>query len=211
MPELPDVEGFRRELANRLPGRRVRNVQVRDAGVLRNRSARALDRELAGHRFRAPRRHGKWLMLPTDGPTLLLHSGMTGRPYYASAGADEQGQVRIVITLDRGELRYADQRKLRGVWLAEDEDAVRDVTGPQGPDALGLQLRAFRELMQGRRGRLKATLMDQAVIAGLGNLLTDEICWQAGLHPERPVPSLDADDIRQLHRVMRRGLCSRSS
>jgi formamidopyrimidine-DNA glycosylase len=206
MPELPDVEGFRRELANRLPGRRVRHVDVRDAGVLRNRSARALDRELAGHRFRAPRRHGKWLILPTDGPALLVHSGMTGRPYYAAAGADEQGQERMVITLDRGELRYADQRKLRGIWLAEDADAVGDVTGAQGPDALGLDLRGFRELMQGRRGRLKATLMDQAVIAGLGNLLTDEICWQARLHPARPVPRLSGDEVALLHRVMQRVL-----
>lgn len=91
MPELPDVEGFRRELARALPGRRVRHVDVRDAGVLRNATARTLSRNLIGHRFRDPRRHGKWLILPTDGPTLLVHSGMTGHPYYAAVGTGVKG------------------------------------------------------------------------------------------------------------------------
>ena len=206
MPELPDVEGFRRELTRTLPGRRVRHVDVRDAGVLRNTTAQTLGRSLGGHRFGTPRRHGKWLLLPTDGPTLLVHSGMTGHPYYARGGADEEGQERIVVTLDRGELRYADLRKLRGVWLADDDEAAAKVMGEQGPDALDIDLRAFRGALSGRRGRLKATLMDQSVIAGLGNLLTDEICWQARLHPARPVPRLDADEIRRLHATMRRVL-----
>jgi formamidopyrimidine-DNA glycosylase len=86
--------------------------------VLRNTTPRTLDRQLAGHRFTDPRRHGKWLILPTDGPTLLVHSGMTGRPYYAEDDQPEQGWERLVIDLDRGQLRYSDLRKLRGVWLA---------------------------------------------------------------------------------------------
>ena len=94
MPELPDVEGFRRELTRTLPGRRVRDVEVRDAAILRNTTARALKRHLNGHRFGKPIRHGKWLLLPTDGPTLLVHSGMTGHPYYAPADTDEEGLER---------------------------------------------------------------------------------------------------------------------
>ncbi|HEY7045632.1 MAG TPA: DNA-formamidopyrimidine glycosylase family protein [Jatrophihabitantaceae bacterium] len=74
MPELPDVEGFRRDLARVLPGRRVRHVEVRDPGVLRNSTAQGLGRQLSGHCFEKPRRHGKWLILPTDGPALLVHS-----------------------------------------------------------------------------------------------------------------------------------------
>src|SRR5919197_3132350 len=111
MPELPDVEGFRRELTRTLPGRRVRDVDVRDAGILRNTTARALKRHLDGRRFGNPVRHGKWLLLPTDGPTLLVHSGMTGHPYYAAEGAEHEPYERLVIALDRGELRYADLRK----------------------------------------------------------------------------------------------------
>jgi formamidopyrimidine-DNA glycosylase len=206
MPELPDVEGFRRELADKLPGRRVRRVDVRDAGVLRNTTGRALARNLAKHTFGDPRRHGKWLIMPTDGPVLLVHSGMTGQPYYASDGADEKGYERLVISLDRGELRYADRRKLRGIWLAADDDETAEVMGKQGPDALGLDLPSFRRALQGRRGALKPTLMDQSVIAGLGNLLVDEICWQARLPPSRPVPTLDADAVRELHATMKRVL-----
>lgn len=206
MPELPDVEGFRRELDKKLPGRRVRGVDVRDAGILRNATPQALKRNLNGHRFGAPRRHGKWLILPTDGPVLMVHSGMTGHPYYAPAGADEEGLERLVVTLDRGEFRYADQRKLRGVWLASDDDEVAGVMGEQGPDALDVDLRGFREALRGRRGRLKPTLMDQSVIAGLGNMLTDEILWQAKLPPSRAVSGLSKDEMRRLHATMRRVL-----
>ncbi|SPM27285.1 Formamidopyrimidine-DNA glycosylase, partial [Mycobacterium terramassiliense] len=202
VPELPDVEGFRRQLADMLPGRRIRRVQVHDPGVLRNTTAAALGRRLGGRRFDPPRRHGKWLMLPTDGPTMLVHSGMTGHPYYAADGAAREPHERLVLALDRGELRYADLRKLRGVWLADTDAAIARVTGPLGPDALGLGLPAFRELLTGRRGRVKPTLMDQSVIAGLGNLLTDEICWRARIAPNRPVPGLDSDDVKRLHAAM---------
>lgn len=202
MPELPDVEGFRRELANALPRRRIQHVQVRDPGILRNTSAATLDRRLAGHRFRAPRRHGKWLILPTDGPTLLIHSGMTGHPYYANTDAEPEKYERLVVSLDKGELRYADLRKLRGVWLVDGDDDLADVLGPQGPDALGMGLRAFRDVLAGRRGQLKPTLMDQSVIAGLGNLLTDEICWRARVRPTRPVADLEADEVKRLHTAM---------
>jgi formamidopyrimidine-DNA glycosylase len=202
VPELPDVEGFRRELAGVLPGRRIQHVQVHDPGILRNITAATLGCRCTGHRFGAPRRHGKWLILPTDGPTLLVHSGMTGHPYYAANGAEPKGYERLVVSLDKGELRYADLRKLRGVWLAADEDDIADVMGPQGPDALGIDLRAFRDALSGRHGRLKTTLMDQSVIAGLGNLLTDEICWRARMRPTRPVAELDADEVKHLHAAM---------
>ena len=205
MPELPDVEGFRRELARTLPGRRVREVDVLDAGVLRNTTARALARKLADHRFGEPRRHGKWLILPTDGPTLLVHSGMTGHPYY-SANGDSDRHDRLVLALDSGELHYADLRKLRGVWLADDDEAVDAVVGEQGPDALDIDLRTLRRALDNRRGSLKRTLMDQSVISGLGNLLTDEICWRAGLHPARRLGDLDDGDVRRLHNAMKRVL-----
>ena len=77
--------------------------------------------------------------------------------------------------------------------------------GPQGPDALGITLHTFSDALQGRQGRVKPTLMDQSVIAGLGNLLTDEICWQAMVHPSRPC-RMDGDGVRQLHKTMTRVL-----
>jgi formamidopyrimidine-DNA glycosylase len=208
VPELPDVEGFRRDLARALPGQRVRKVDVHDAGVLRNTTARTFARELTGHRFDEPRRHGKWLVLPTDGPTLLVHSGMTGHPYYTNGDEAGWGPERLVIALDRGALRYADLRKLRGVWLAGEDDDVTGVMGEQGPDALGIDLRSFAKTLDGRRGTLKPTLMDQSVIAGLGNLLVDEICWRARLNPSRRTRSLGEDDVRVLHTAMKRVLAT---
>jgi formamidopyrimidine-DNA glycosylase len=175
-------------------------VKVHDPGVLRNAGAQTLGRRLAGHRFGKPDRIGKWLILPTDGPTLLIHSGMTGHPYYAANGSEAEKYERLVISLDRGELRYADLRKLRGVWLADGD--ITEVTGPQGPDALGLGLRAFREVLCGRRGRLKPTLMDQSVIAGLGNLLTDEICWRAKVNPSRLIGEINERELKRLHNAM---------
>jgi formamidopyrimidine-DNA glycosylase len=115
VPELPDVEGFRRELAGPLPGCRVRHVKVHDPGILRNTNADGLKGHLAGRRFDAPRRRGKWLILPTEGPTLLVHTGMTGHPHYAASGSEPENYERLAVSLDRGELRYADLRKLRGV------------------------------------------------------------------------------------------------
>jgi formamidopyrimidine-DNA glycosylase len=203
VPELPDVEGYRRELAPALSGRRIEQVLIDDGGVLRNTSAAALRRHLNGHVFTAPRRIGKWLILPTDGPILLMHSGMTGRPSVTAQQDEVEQFTRMRVVLDRGELRYRDMRKLRGIWLVDDEEQAQRVIGPIGPDALDLDLRAFRDALAKRRGTVKPTLMDQLVVAGLGNLLTDEICWRARIRPGRPLPDLDQDEIRDLHTAMR--------
>jgi formamidopyrimidine-DNA glycosylase len=202
MPELPDVEGYRRALANHLPGRSVIAVEVLDSGVLRNLAPRELRQELVGRLFAHPRRLGKWLILPTDGPRLMIHCGMTGRPYFVDAATDGDRFDRLVITTDRGQLRYADLRKLRGVWLAADEDSEQAVIGPQGPDAFGISSADFVAAVQGRRAHLKAALMDQTIVAGLGNMLSDEICWRAQLHPATPVAELTGIEVARLYRQL---------
>jgi formamidopyrimidine-DNA glycosylase len=210
MPELPDVEGYRIALADRLLGRRVRGVRVLDVGVLRNASAEAFQGRLIGARFQDVHRHGKWLMLATDGPVLLIHNGMTGRPYFLEAGCASPPQTdrndRLIICTDHGELRYADLRKLGGVWILDGDAEIAAVTGAQGPDALTVSATVFRAALRGRRAALKPTLMNQQVIAGLGNMLSDEICWRARLHPARAVSGLGEDDLRELHQVMQRTL-----
>jgi formamidopyrimidine-DNA glycosylase len=206
MPELPDVEGYRCALAGSLPRREIRGVRVLDAGILHGTSPAALGRRLHGHVFAAPRRHGKWLVLPTDGPVLLVHNGMTGHPYYRREGDNAGRFDRLVLSLDRGEFRYADQRKLRGVWVAADETDVGRIIGPIGPDAAAIDLADFRERLGAARRPLKSALMDQKVLARLGNLLVDEICWQARINPLRPAATLSADATERLHRTMRRVL-----
>jgi formamidopyrimidine-DNA glycosylase len=207
MPELPDVEGFRRVLADHANGERIERVRVRDAGVVRDTTPRRLDRAVRGHRFRPPRRHGKWLIAPTDGgPAVLLHFGMTGSLSWHGKEEPEHRHDRVVFELGGGELRYQDMRKLQGVRLADDDAAIERVLGGLGPDALDISRKRFDELVMGRRGRLKSALTDQSVLAGLGNLLADEICWQARIDPARAARDLGADERKRLYQAMRRVL-----
>ena len=204
MPELPDVEGFRRTLASCARGRRIERVEVADPGVLRGVTAGQLKRELEGRRFDAPRRHGKWLIAPAGGPMLILHFGMTGGLVCRSADDPPERFGRVVLTLDDGhQLRYHDQRKLRGLWLAATDADVDRILGEQGPDALSLGRAELDTLLEGRRGQVKATLTDQSVVAGLGNLLGDEILWRARVHPKSRTGDLGPDERRRLHTALR--------
>ncbi|MFA1550436.1 Fpg/Nei family DNA glycosylase [Actinomadura chokoriensis] len=204
MPELPDVEGFRRVLAEHT-GEPIVSVSVLDAGVLRGVTARRLSAALRGRRFEEPRRHGKWLLAPAGGPVLLLHFGMTGSLSWHPADEPRHRHDRVVWGLRGGELRYRDMRKLQGVRLTDAERAA-DVLEGLGPDALRVSRGELAGLLSHRRGRLKPTLTDQSVIAGLGNLLADEICWRARISPLRTAGDLDASELAALHRAMRRVL-----
>ncbi|MFF4117144.1 Fpg/Nei family DNA glycosylase [Streptomyces sp. NPDC001714] len=210
MPELPDVEGFRQVLDSCGRGRRVRRVDVRDAGVLRGVGARRLRREVEGRRLGRPHRHGKFLVAPVgDGPALVWHFGMTGKLIPASADEPLDRHDRVVLTLDgERQLRYRDQRKLQGVRLADGPEAVERILAGLGPDALDLDREDFLALLAGRRGTVKGLLMDQSAVAGLGNLLCDEILWRARVAPTRPARDLDEAEARQVFTAMRRVLAT---
>ena len=185
---------------------RIRRVDVRDRSVLHGASAAGFARALRGRRFLAPRRHGKWLIARTDGrPIVLFHFGMTGALLWEGAGERAAPHDRVVFALERGELRYNDLRKLQGLWLAQNEAAVERLLARLGPDALHIDRKAFDRVLE-RRGKLKTVLADQSVIAGLGNLLVDEICWRARIHPLRPARRLNAAECSRLYREMRRVL-----
>jgi formamidopyrimidine-DNA glycosylase len=207
MPELPDVEGFRRTLDG-VAGQRIARVEVRDAGVLRGVSARTFARRLEGHRLAHPYRHGKWLIAPTEdgGPVVVLHFGMTGGLLSCPAGRERHPHDRVVLVLDDGgELRYRDQRKLQGLRLGGPGTA-EEATAGLGPDAMSVGAREFGEVLAGRRGRVKAVLIDQSAVAGLGNLLADEILWRSRVHPARPAREVTAGERRRMHGEMRRVL-----
>ena len=200
MPELPDVEGFRRYLSRYAAGRRVEGVRVLDRTMLRNSSPQAVDRALRGRRLEQPRRHGKWLIVPAGGPLLLMHFGMTGRlAWYGDEASPLHRHDRVVLDLAGGRLGYRNMRKFGGVWLASDADEAGSVTGPLGPDAADLDRDRLAELLDRRRGSIKAALMDQRLLAGVGNLLADEILWRARIHPRAGVQRLSAERIDRLH------------
>lgn len=209
MPELPDVEGFRRVLVDCARAGPVERVDVHDTGVLHGADPKRLREALRGRRFTQPERHGKWLLAPTDGPqSLLFHFGMTGGLLCRPEDERTHPHDRVVFSLGGGrQLRYRDQRKLKGIWLADQEGVARTLDG-QGPDAADVSRSAFVSALSGRRGGIKSALTNQSVLAGIGNLLADEILWRARLHPQRGVAELDEDELGQLHTAMTRTLRS---
>lgn len=206
MPELPDVEGFRAVIARHAAGQRIERVDVADAGVLRGVTARQLAGRLRGCRFGQPERHGKWLIAGTDGPVILMHFGMTGSLDWLPRDAPRARYDRVVFVTATGELHYSDMRKLQGLSLADDRCEAERVLAGLGPDALQLDRDELGRLLAGRRGAIKATLTDQHLIAGLGNLLADEILWRSRIHPRRPARGLTAQELSTLHSQMRRVL-----
>jgi formamidopyrimidine-DNA glycosylase len=206
MPELPDVEGFARVLHSHVVGQRIEAIRVLDPGVIRGRSSSDFVDRLCGRVFREPARTGKWLVSPTDGPTLLLHFGMTGSLVWETSHDQDDRFARVIFETGQGMLVYQDMRKLRGLWLAESDDEITRVIDPQGPDALGLTGTELRDRLAGRRAGLKGLLMDQTVVAGLGNMLSDEVLWRARIHPARRYDSLDTAECRHLDRSLQQVL-----
>lgn len=209
MPELPEVEAYRR-LAEQALRRRITAVAAPDPWYLkRGLDAATLSEVLVGSELVAARRIGKLLLLDTaaPGPTLGLRFGMTGRLIVdGTAGVDQlqHASARRESAWDRFGLAFADgggavvrdPRRLGGVELDPDE-------GRLGPDALTIGPAALDAALGTSRAPLKARLLDQARIAGVGNLIADEALWRAGLAPTRPAGSLSRAERRRLHRHLR--------
>ena len=205
MPEVLEVELTRRT-ARELVGRTLVAVERTDPLVVDE----GVDAEVPGSRVVGVDRRGKLLLLCTDGPIVGVHFGMTGRLLIDDRAAIERlaysGSsrdpvwVRWAVRLDDGRLvRVHDPRRLGRVRL--DPDLSRF-----GPDALALRRDELAVALAGRRAPLKAVLLDQTAIAGLGNLLVDEILWWASLDPRRPAGSLQPAEVDQLQRTIRRRL-----
>ena len=206
VPELPDVEGFRRVLADNARGRQVQAVTVHDRQMLRNRSPQSLGRVLKGRRFGEPERHGKWLLAPIGNVVVVMHFGMTGLLEWTEDDVPRHRHDRIVFRCGGGELRYRNMRRFGGIWVASGAEEVAAVTGPLGPDAANVKRRDFRGLLEQRRGGIKAALMDQRLVAGLGNLLVDEMLWVARIHPRTRVSSLGQKRREELFDALRKVL-----
>ena len=207
MPELIEVEMYRRAAAATV-GRVISGVHAPDEWFAkRGATAATLTGELVGSRIEAARRIGKLLVLDTDGPRLGLRFGMAGRivvdgnaPIEAliySSGGEDSSWDRFGLRFDDGgALAVRDPRRLGGVELDPDEAAL-------GPDAATLTKTQLRKGVADSVVPLKARLLDQVRVAGLGNLLVDESLWRAGLAPVRAARSLAPDELERLHRAIR--------
>ena len=208
MPELPEVEAYRRLAEAMALNRVITGVEAADRWYLKNDAGVAEVKALLGHSFTRARRRGKLLLLDTDGgPTLGLRFGMTGRLVvddvagvekllYSSNAPLRRFDRFAVVFQGAGRLVMRDPRRLGGVQLDPDEDRL-------GPDALTVTTPALRSALAGSSAPLKARLLDQRRVAGVGNLIGDEVLWRAGLDPAREAGSLDAVELRRLSRMLR--------
>lgn len=199
MPELPDVEIFKQYLDATSLHKPIKKVEVNNSKVLSGVSAPQLSQALTSHRFESTRRHGKYLLVQLDnGSWLILHFGMTGYLKYFKDQEQKPDHSRVCFIFDNGfQLAFVCQRLLGKVRLAQDADNFL-VEKDLGPDALTVDFSAFEKLMRGRTAAIKSMLMNQELIAGLGNIYTDEILFQAGLHPGTRVNRLDQDRRKEL-------------
>ena len=203
MPELADVEGFRRLVAQHAAGRQIDDVVVHDPIIVRTHPVSSLVDGLRHRTVGAARRHGKWLIVETNGPQLLLHFGMTGALRWL-IGATQAREDRVTIRVGDGSLVVRDRRNLGSVALIGPGDDPAAVTGPLGPDAQRISRGELDDALGRSRRSLKVTLLDQATVAGLGNMLTDEVLWVARLDPVRRADGLQPSERVGLHGAIRR-------
>lgn len=205
MPELPEVERARALIADRALGRRIAHVDDRDTYVTRPHTAGEIAAALTGRELTAAHRRGKAMWVETDGgegPVLGLHLGMAGRIVIDDGDPPQARWDRFSVEFeDGGRLVLRDKRRLGRAVLDPAIDRL-------GPDAGEVARDAFRERV-GRGGApLKARIMDQAVIAGVGNLLADEALWRARLSPLQPAGELGDDELDRLRRELRAAIRS---
>ena len=199
MPELPEAERARRQV-ERVLGRRITSVEDGDSYVCRPHAPGEIAATLAGRRLIAAHRRGKfmWAQTDDDGPELGLHLGMAGR-IDVDEPAHERWDRFALEFEGGGRLALHDRRRLSRAVIEPDFSHV-------GPDAGEVSREEFRRRIGRGTAPLKARLLDQEAIAGIGNLLADEILWQAGLSPLRRCDELGRDDLDELRRATRRAI-----
>jgi formamidopyrimidine-DNA glycosylase len=206
MPELPDVETVRRMLQRAVGGRRIARVTVLSPSTIRSPAPRVFARRLRGRRIQGVDRRGKYLLIGLEGAlTLVVHLRMTGDFAVAPRTEPRDRHTRVVFSMDGQELRFVDQRRFGHMDVLPTAELQAWGLARLGMEPLDRRftLEAFRRIVQGRRGALKALLLRQDLIAGIGNIYADEILFQARLQPARALGSLRSADIARLHRAIR--------
>ena len=208
MPELPEVETVVRGLQAALPGRRILDVRLGKTDFIEDPAA--LERDLPGSRIGGVRRHGKFIVVDLEksngsaaASSLLIHLGMTGQILVCPPDARIAPHTHVFLGLDDGrEFRYVDVRrfgKMRMLSSGSPQPALEKL----GLDPLEATEAEFFTLVRSRRARIKALLLDQSVLRGMGNIYTDESLWRARIHPTRLGANLKDVELRRLYRAVR--------
>jgi len=210
MPELPEVERVRMGIDDAMRDRRVASVRVTrgdviDSTAVNGGRAAAL---LRGTRIAATKRHGKQLaIIAREGPAICIHLGMSGQLYRVAANGRvrQADHVHVTWRLDDGtRIVFRDVRRFGGIWTFPTFESLHARRWSSlGPDALTITSRDLRPPLATTRRSVKAVLLDQRAIAGIGNIYADEACFRAGIRPSRAAPSLSRDEIRRLAAAIR--------
>jgi formamidopyrimidine-DNA glycosylase len=204
MPELPEVEAFKRYFDASSLHRRIDGVEVPSAYVVKGVSGRELARRLKGRRFESSRRHGKHLFVRTDGNIWLrFHFGMTGSLRYFKCKQNAPPHARVLFIFENDyRLAFDDQRKFGEIGLVKNMDEFLKKRA-LGPDALDIDLKEFNDILAKHGGSVKSILMNQRLIAGIGNIYADEILFRVRIHPATQVFDLNNKEVEALFRSMR--------
>jgi formamidopyrimidine-DNA glycosylase len=206
MPELPDVEVFRQYMNSTALHQKIANVAVKDESLLGEASSRLLQMRLKGREFESTLRHGKYLFAKTDHEEwLVLHFGMTGFLKYFKNSEEAPEHIRMQIDFKNDyHLAYDCQRKLGLIDLTEDyKEFIKQKELGIDPFREELDFTLFKEMMQGRRGSVKSSLMNQQLMAGVGNVYSDEILFHAKIHPESTVKGLSEEQLKTIFMKMK--------
>jgi formamidopyrimidine-DNA glycosylase len=204
MPELPEVENIRRHLLEMVGGRTITGAEVLLPKLVGG-DPPAFVREVTGRTITGARRRGKYLILELSSGYLFCHLKLSGRFIHrARPDLDRRsGAWQVALFLDDGAaLYYYDLRRF-GFICFRDRDPEKELK--MGPEPLepAFTLESWRKILAGRRTRIKPLLLDQARVAGIGNIYAAEALFQAGIHPDRPANSLSDEESRKLHRAIR--------
>lgn len=196
MPELPEVETVVRSLRPAIVGRRILNAEFTQLRVLIGSPIKTA-RELSGRKIQSIERHGKFIAIRLDRGYLVVHLGMTGK---LLVNADPTKWTHAVFTLDKGSLHYDDQRQFGRIEYGLELPAR---VGALGPEPLEISLADFATRLKARKAPIKAVLLNQAVVRGVGNIYADEALFRAGVHPKRIASSLKKDRVERIYGAMR--------
>ncbi|MGM0400628.1 MAG: DNA-formamidopyrimidine glycosylase [Chloroflexota bacterium] len=211
MPELPEVKVIVQGLGRRTLGETIGDVRVRWPHSIDRPDVETFMEQLCGQTIREVRRRGKFVIVDLSQECLLIHLRMTGQLLVCDGpdeALEEDTHVHVILLFASGRVLYfRDMRKFGRFYLVDDADEIVGDLGPE-PLAQDFTARTLEKLFEGRRARVKSLLLDQRVLAGLGNIYTDESLWKAGIHPCRPVDDLGFEEIERLHGSIRQVLRS---
>lgn len=205
MPELPDVEVFKRYFNSTSLNKEIEKAEVKAKKMLKGVSTGHFRMSLKDECFTKTTRHAKYLFAHTGNDKILvLHFGMTGSLKYYKNENEKPTHTRMQISFKNGyHLAYNCPRKLGKIFLIDDKQKFIEKK-KLGPDPLAkdFNLSLFREIFAGKRGTIKSALMDQKTVSGIGNIYSDEILFNAGIHPASKTEKLNEDQIRKVYNMM---------